>query len=320
MTPRRVVGVTGDTEGIPTIGSVGLFTMPDDLVPATKAIRAWANAGLDPDDLPDVRTGADVFASECRKQETRRRNGVEVEIKVDVVADDPDEIVYQFTRMVRDHAQKVIEHPKALTLAFNKALEQIEVRELEDYDKLRGIEEAVREGFAQHAKDLSGQKIRNSIRDLLLRMGATNLRRKAGGVYFIPNDYLDGGQSAPTAPVLDGIAKFLDTMYEGDADFYRIPLAAEDAFKDMVGKHFMLNVNEALGATVEKAVNRLRQGKGRGVRKDLMDNLRNERRRLFHMIEQYDSLVGLERTDIEANLRDLDKALNDLDQLQGGDA
>jgi hypothetical protein len=316
---RNVVGVTGSTDGIPTIGSVGLFTMPDDLVPATKTIRAWANAGLDPADLPDVRSGADVFASECRKQETRRRNGVEVEIKVDVVADDPAEIVYQFTRMVRDKAQRVIEHPKALTLAFDKSAEQITVRQLEDYDKLRGIEEAVRDGYAKHAQDLSGQKIRNSIRDLLLRMGATNLRRKAGGVYFIPNEHLVDGKPQPTAPVLDGIARFLEDLYGGDADFYRIPLAAEDAFKDMVAKHFALNVGEQMEATLLKALNRVRAGKGRGVRRDLMSNLYNERRRLAGLVQQYDELVGLDRKKLDADMRDLDKALEDLEDLQDGD-
>ena len=84
----------------------------------------------------------------------------------------------------------------------------------------------------------------------------------------------------------------------------------------MVRKHFVINANEQARELAERAINRVRAGKGqRAVRTELLTNMWNERRRLMGAIEQFEQLVGLEMQDLEANVKDLDRALEELDKF-----
>jgi hypothetical protein len=75
-------------------------------------------------------------------------------------------------------------------------------------------------------------------------------------------------------------------------------------------------VNEAAAELTQKALNRVRTGKGeRGVRSDLLANLYNERRRLAASVRDFNGLVKLEQKEIKANLKDLDDALAKLQDL-----
>ena len=146
------------------LGKLVTSSLTDDFIPGPHLVRTWAKHGLDVTDLPDQRSSLHNFQSACRSVETRRKAGGGVEVKVDEVVNDSRECVYQITRMVRDKALKVIEHPKAMTIAFDKKLETLSVRELEDYDVLRQLEDDVRTHYAKNAKAIPGQKIRNSVR------------------------------------------------------------------------------------------------------------------------------------------------------------
>lgn len=306
-------------KGQQLLGWLTTFSHPDDFVNGPKAVRSWASNGLDVNDLPQQRHGFHIFQSACRSVESRRRNGQEVEVHVDEVLHDDRECVYQVTRMVRDKANRLIEHPKAMTLAYEKATETITVKELADFDALRGIEEQIREDYKRNAKKIPGQKLRDCVRGQLLKMGAQNLRRKAGGLYFVPETYsltVNGrSKRAETKPLLDGLAAVLDDLYGERGDFYAIPLISEESAQDMVRKHFTINVNERAREAMERAVQRARAGKGRGVRPDFLANLWNERRQIAASIKEFDGLVALERTDIDQNLRDLDEALNKLQEV-----
>lgn len=319
------VVATGKTlKNVKTLGSLVTFTFPDESKNGPRVVREWAKAGLDVTLLPDQRHGFHIFQSACRSVETRRSNGHDVEIKVDEVLNDGDECVYQITRMVRDKANRLIEHPKAMTIAFEKSTDTITVKELEDYDALRGLEEGIREHYKKNAKNIPGQKFRNAVRDQLLRVGAQNLRRKAGGLYFVPAEYrmkANGSEKKlPTGPVLDGLAQVLDSLYGERADFYTIPLVNDESAQEMVRKHFTINVCEQAREAMEKALQRVRKGKGdRPVRSDLVANLWNERRKIAGAVEQFDSLVNLERGEIDKNLADLDDALAQLGELADGE-
>jgi hypothetical protein len=309
-----------DAHGTAELGKLVTYSMTDDFIPGTKLVRCWAKHGLDPTDLPDVRSGLHNFQSACRSVETRRRNGAGVEVKVDEVVNNNTECVYQVTRMVRDKTLKVIEHPKAMTVAFDKKLETITVRELEDYNTLRQLEDAIRTHFQKNAKAIPGQKIRNSVRSTLLKVGAQNLRRKAGGLYFVPHQYsvagpAGGTKMADTQPTLDGLAGVFEELYGHRGDFWTMPLLDSADAQKMVAKHFAINVAAASEDLLLEAVNRVRAGKGRGVQPQLRTRLWNERRKLGGQIEQFSKMVALERADIEQNLRDLDKALAELDDL-----
>jgi hypothetical protein len=309
-----------NTAGQTELGKLVTYSMPDDFIDGATLVRLWAKHNLDVNDLPDQRSGLHNFQSACRSVETRRKNGAGVEVKVDEVVNDANECVYQITRMVRDKTLKIIEHPKAMTIAYDKKLETLSIRELEDYDALRGLEDAIRTHFAQNAKAIPGQKIRNTVRKVMLDIGAQNLRRKAGGLYFVPREYraANGGGGTklkPTQPILDGLRAVFDELYGERGDFWSIPLLNDEGASEMVAKHFAINVNTAAREAMEKAIQRVRKGKGRGVYPELLNGLWNERRRLHGQVAQFEKLVSLEKQDIEANLRDLDAALNELQEL-----
>lgn len=319
MASRKKMTAVSEDFGGELLGRLGTFTLPDEGVNGAKAVRVWHKHGLDVNMLPNVRQPAHVFQSACRSVETRKRdNGHSVEIKVDEVLNDSSECVYQVTRMIRNKSEKLIEHPKAMRVNFDKTLGTITVDALEDYDALRGIEEEIRSHYEKNAKKIPGQKVRNAVRDTLLTLGAQNLRRKAGGLYFVPKMYRVGeeGKETDTKPVLDGIKATLAELYGERADFYTIPVASDEDMRAMVRKHFIINVNEAAAELTLKALNRVRQGKGdRGVRSDLLANLYNERRRLANDIRDYKAIVGDEMKELAANVKDLDAALTKLQDL-----
>lgn len=309
--PKGAVAVTGSTEGLPILGNLVTYTLKDEAIPGTRLVRVAGKHGLDVDLLPEKRTGADVFASACRSVESRRRNGVEIEVKVDQVLHNSAEIVYQITRMVRDRQERVIEHPTAMTLAYEKATEDINVVELEDYGELRELEDAIRKHYTANTKNVPSSKVRNFVRDVIRTLGGQNLRRKAGGLYFVPHEFR-GHESATT---LDGLKGFVEELYGDDGDFYTIPLVGDEGAREMVRKHFVINIREEARATMERAVQRVRAGKGRGVRADFVANLWNERRRLAGALDEFDELVNVERSSVDEDLRDLDNALQELQDL-----
>lgn len=319
--PKNAVAVSEGVAEKHMLGRLATYTLPDEGVNGAKLVRIWHQHGLDVNDLPQIRQPVHVFQMACRSVEDRRAaNGGSkaIEIQVDQVYEDAAACVYQITRMVRDKANKVIEHPKAMRVTFNKDMSTIDVDALEDYDTLRGLEEQIRKHFEKNGKTIPGQKVRNAVRDQLIRLGAQNVRRKAGGLYFVPKGYRvgDQGDQEPTKPILDGLKGALADVYGDRADFYTIPVASDAGMKEMVRKHFTINVNEQAAELTLKALNRVRTGKGeRGVRSDLLANLYNERRRLATAVRDFHGLVKLEQKEIKANLADLDGALAKLQDL-----
>lgn len=322
---KNVVAVDEDFDESQILGRLVTYTMPDEGRNGAQVVAAWHARGLDINDLPDARQPVHIFQSACRSVETRRReNGATIEIKVDEVLNSQSECVYQVTRMVRDRVERLIDHPKAMRITFTKDTSEIAVDELEDFDALAATERQIREHFEANAENLVGQKIRNAVRDVCLSLGAQNLRRKAGGLYFVPKEFRKGKAMAPTLPVLDALQGFLSDIYGDRADFYVIPLANREAQRDMVRKHFVINVLERAHALEEKALNKVREvqsGKNkRKVRDELIANLYNERRLLLHDFSQFQQLVGGEMGDIETTMRELAQALDQLTDVANGEA
>src|SRR4051812_13215174 len=218
-------GTTLDRDSI--LGFISLFTVPDNPVPGAKLNRLWTAEGLDAALIPDARKAADVFAQACRQVETRKAGtnpAHRTEVKVDEVSNGPDERVYQITRMVRDQTNQVIDHPKAMTLALDKpaadggadAANCIKVipRDPATFGALKGLADSVVAYYDKNLTTVPGQKIRNAVRDYMKILGAENLRRKSGGVYFVP---------VSGADTLESLERVLDKLYEGAADLHFIP-------------------------------------------------------------------------------------------------
>lgn len=302
------------------LGRLAFYTLPDEERNGAKLVRAWAKHGLDLDDLPEARQPVHVFQSACASVKSRRAtngNDDRIEVVTDEVHNNGGSkgtCIYQITVKVWDQANRVIEHEKAIRATFDKGKSEISFDHLGYKDpRLAEIEKAIRKNFDANAKTVPGQKIRNAIRTTLLKLGAQNMRRKAGGVYFVPVAWQPNGHAELTKPTLDGLRAMLKDLYGADADFYTIPVVNDEGAQEMVAKQFTLNVREKTQELMVKALSRVRKGKTeRAVREEMVANLYAERRRIAGAVQQFEKLVELEKGDIEANLRDLDEALTKL--------
>lgn len=321
--PRSAVAVGEELDEDLILGRLATYTLPDDPRSGTKLLRSWAKHGLDVDDLPEARQPVHVFQSACasvRERDRRNGGGRRTQINADEVENTTARCSYVIGVKVWDLANRSIEYDRGMRVCFDKHTSEITVEPLDGWDdKLRSVEGSIREDFEANAKTVPGQKIRNAVRAQVLKIGGQNLRRKAGGLYFVPKEYTDGDRAKPTLPVLEGLAGVLADLYGEDADFYMIRMAGDEGERAMVRKHFVINANSQASELAAKAINRVRAGKGqRAVREELVTNLWNERRKLMGAVEQYRELVGLEMQDIEGNLRDLDDALAQLQEFADG--
>lgn len=305
-------GTTLDRDSV--LGFISLFTVPDEPVPGTKLTRLWTAEGLKKELIPDARKAADVFAQACRHVETRKAGtnpSHRTEVKVDEVSNGPDWRIYQITRMVRDQANQVIDHPKAMTLSLDKhaaeggaaAVDCITVKPLDPttFGVLKGLADSVLAYFDKNLTTVPGQKIRNAVRDYMKILGAENLRRKSGGVYFVP---------VSGADTLESLERVLAKLYDGAADLHFIPQPSTRAVTDMVARHHALNVVKECDEMIARITNRLRSG-GK-VRKDLLTNVMQQRRELGVRSREYADLLGGEQKKLTGHLETLDDQVEKL--------
>lgn len=318
--PKNAVAVSeGALDPDQFLGRLTLCTIPDREVKGSTLLRSWAKHGLDVNDLPEARQPVHIFQTACASVKQRRAHntgGERMAITADEVADNST-CDYQIGVKVWDVANKVIEYQRDMRVTFDKNTNAITVDDFSHEPRLRAIEDAIRSHFDANAKTVPGQKVRNAVRQTLLRLGAQNVRRKAGGVYFVPTTYLvtvnGRGETHPTKPILDGLQGVLGDLYNGDADFHVIPFANAEGEREMVRKHFVINANERAAQLSMKAINRVREGSGkRSVRSDLLANMENERRELLFAVDQFKELVSVEQSDLEVTLRELDESMRKL--------
>jgi hypothetical protein len=325
MARSGLANVVGVSEGaVPEealLGRAATFTLPDEERSGAQLLRTWAKNGLDVNDLPEARQPVHVFQSACASVQQRRTtlgDGRRAEIRADEVENNG-ACSYQITVKVWDLKNVTIEHEKAMRVRFDKQASAISFDMLGFSDpRLRDLQKRIREHFDANAKTVPGQKIRNAVRAQLQAIGGQNLRRKAGGLYFVPMEWQPRGKRKrePTRPVLDGLKGVLEDLYGDRADFYVIPLANDEEMQAMVRKHFVINVVAQAEEMTLKALNRVREGKGaRGVRQELLDNMRGDQRMLLGAVHQFDELVTLEKQNLTQHLADLENALRALENL-----
>jgi hypothetical protein len=298
------------------LGFITIFTVPDRPVSGTQLAKLWAREGLDPKMIPEARRPVDDFRQACRAVETRKggntANGHKTEIKVDEVTNHGDECVYQITRMVRDMANQVIDHPKAMTLFFNKPRAEVDhssancvtvtPQDPATFGALKGLADIITSAYDKNVgKSVPGQKIRNAVRDYLHIVGGTNLRRASGGVYFVPKTGVD---------TLEALERICDDLYGHDADFGFYPQPSTKAAAAMVADAHVRNVQSEADEMIARITERLKSnGK---VRKDLLTNLVQRRRELGALRKRYIDLLGGEQKLITEKLSMVDDQLEKL--------
>lgn len=322
MTPDLVVVSEGTINEEMLLGRICFFSLPDDNVPADELLRLWQENDLAEELLPEVRQPVHVFQSACASVKSRAGNGNgREEIRSDEVENNSKRCSYQITRVVWDLDNRVIEHEKALRLEFDKTTQKVRSERLDHFDPaLNELEDRVREHYDANMTKVPGAKVRNAVRNTLIASGAQNLRRKSGGLYFVPREIPGTGSKAtegtPTLPILNGLAAVAEGLYDDRGDVHTLPCVNGEGERKMLRKHVAINAAEAAQKLAQKAFGRVRQAAtDRAPRQDFVDNLWNERRVLLQSLDHFSELVNLEQADVHQSLRELDTALEELQQL-----
>jgi len=304
--PKNLIAVK---DGAPNVmGYITMFTVPDRFVSASKLGRAWAANALPTHLIPADRKAVDTFKNACRSVETRRTSSNRtVEVKVDQVEETYSECVYQITHMVRDHTQRQIDHPKAMRVVFDKMAETIvyEVLSKKYASGLDQIEAAIDDHYTTNLATVPGSKVRSAVRGLMNTVGAVNVRRKSGGVYFVPVD----GKGE-----IDNLTNVLDFLYGADAEVHYIPCADEAYHLEMVQRHFTMNVSQEIDETIARTADKLIAD--RKMRSDAVGNLLVRRKELGDLRTKYAGIVGDELATVNEKLELLDKQLKALVEQQ----
>jgi ABC-type Na+ transport system ATPase subunit NatA len=162
--------------------------------------------------------------------------------------------------------------------------------------------------------------VRNAVRHTLLACGAMNLRRSSGGLYFVPREIPGTGDKAtegtPSLPILKGLEAVAEALYGERGDVHTIPCVNGEGERKMLRKHVALNIKEQAAQAAQKAFARVRESMSdRAPRQDFVTNLLNERRLIMQSLAHFQELVELEGSDVKQSLAELDKALEELQNL-----
>jgi len=295
------------------LGVCALYAMPDRPVPAHTLASAWAAEGLPPKLVPDGRRPVHVFQRAC--ESVKSRSGVPsanrlVEVASDLVSHQDGVCVYQITRLVRDKANQVIEHEKAMTLVYHSDRadtdpNQIEVivRDAESYLALRDTEQKVRDYYLSHLETVPGKKIRDAVRGALLSVNGISLRGRSGGCYFVPKAGISTCES---------IQRVLSHVYNDPtaAFLHALPWLDSDGMRQIVQQHHEVSVRERAEALTAELSERLTSDKK--PRADYVANKLNERREIGQQVREYAALLGEKAELAMEALRIYDDKLDDL--------
>jgi hypothetical protein len=324
MSPRKaknVVAITpgGDITMDHIMGFYALYTVPNEPVSTTKLNRLWVAEGLPHDLIPHERDAKHNFMHAVRQIETRSRNtdsasGERKEIEVDPVTETKDRVVYQVTSLIRDSLNEVINHPKAMRVVYDKNAQTITSESLDkntglDDAELEALLQRVQDTFDSNATKIPGARVRASIRGLMKEVGATNVRKKAGGVYFVPKDAKES---------LDSLDRVIEGLWKGEGELHLIFAANAEGEKELVERHFTVNVSEEVDALMAEATEALK-GEGRKLRKDRVGNMLRERAVLGNQRSKYAELLGMSLEETETKLDLLDQQLEKLVVNMGAD-
>lgn len=315
--PKNVVAVTpgGNITMDHIMGFYTLFTLPNEPVSSAKLHRYWVAEGLPPNLIPTSRQAKNTFQQAARSIENRSRktdaDKKRTEIEVDPVVEDVNRVIYQVTKLKRDQFNEVIDHPKAMKVTFDKKTETISwepLDKLEDMDEsdLKGLFDLIQNHYDRNAKKVPGARVRSALRALLKEVGGTPIIRKKsggiGGIYFVPKDGRDYLDSAQTV---------LSELYGDDAELHLIFAASADGERELVERHFTVNVSEEIDKLMAEVTESLRR-EGQKMRSDRVGNILANRKMLGEQREKYAALLGTSLEELETKLDLLDQQLESL--------
>ncbi len=304
--PRDIVAATpgGKITQDMILGFIAMLQVSNAPQSAAKLRRLWLAEGLDGKAIPKQHRPTSVFQVACRSVQTRKTNSDRIhEIKVDEVLENEAECIYQITQLVRDKDKKLIEHPKAMRITFNKKTGAIEDEPLDKatYKSLKSLAQDIRDEFERNSSKVPGSKIRRAIRDTLRDQHATLIQNK--GVFFVPK----AGKVT-----LDSISNVLSGLYphHGNGDLFILPCANDKPQREVIGEEFRAEISEQIDALLAEVSTRLKAEKP--LRKDRQTSLVAERRRLKEAHERYKNMLDDKLLVVGEKISLLDDGLEEL--------
>jgi hypothetical protein len=320
----HLVAVTpgGDITDEMIAGYYSWFSIPEDLIPLAKVRKAFKDAGLDVDVLPNERRPEHVVQEACRRVERVEQNGHRVEIRAEQVDRNSTELVYQITRHVQDKANRVIDHPKALRVVYTFDGGRLGFEALDNaaMSDVQALADEIQDHVSKNATKMPGHKLRTIIRHYLEDAGAENMRGGSGGVYFLPkvnpiptwNRLYKHHQNAIDGNwLLDAMMAVLTTIYGTKADMHKLPCVNDDGQRAYLKRKFMENCADDLKSFRDECVELVadKDKRVRGYRADLRDRLINQRAQMDARRAQFADILGETLDELDRDMKLADKAL-----------
>lgn len=316
-TPVSLQGLVATGKvGKGTLGFLTWFSIPDETVGLRRLKQVLMVHGLPPSLAPRDQKAINTFKRAMREQEGRHReNGSIRETDVRQVVETPEDCVYQISTVVRDYDERVIDHPKALRVVFNKTTEDINFNPLKGVPRTEVIPmmESIQDFYDKNASKVTGARVRGVVRNYLRGepdeqrgvegLSGENLRGKAGGIYFIP---------ARNGENLSALSDALEELYHGRAYLHAVPLADGATEREIVRRHHVANARAEMKESMARIKGLLSADRDRAPRSDVVANEWANFRALQRRATAYSTILKDEQEEIEEMAGILKKQLDKL--------
>jgi hypothetical protein len=296
-----MVAVSG-IKGIKLLGFLTWFSVPDEAVGLRRLKQMLAVHGLPPSLAPKDTKAINTFKRAMREQEGKHRdNGHTVEIAVAQVVETPDDCVYQISKMVRDLDDRVVDYPKAMRVIFNKTTEDIRFNPLGGVSRAEVVEmmEAIQDFYDKNSSRVTGAKVRGIIRNYLKEepdeqrnvegLSGENLRGKAGGIYFVPEQHADQ---------LRALSEMLAELYSGRGYLHAVPLADSATEREIIRRHHLANTRQEMKEAIADVKGLLSSDRQRNPRGDVIAHHWSKYHALIRRTGKYANLLKDEQDEI----------------------
>jgi hypothetical protein len=319
---KNMIAVASDDKQAKKLGRVVWYSVPDKDVSARRCRTKWGGAGLEMKlrSLPKEPKLADVFQRSVSEQKGRHKlnDGSLVETTVGLVDEDGDEILYQVTRIARDKDERRLLYQAGVRVYFNKEKQEWSGKPMTDVQdsvprrQAMEILASIEEAMERNLNTVTGSKIRMLVRDYLqdtteekrgvFGLSGTNLRGKAGGVYFVPEKYLDQ---------VEGLSEFLSELYDepGVGFLYSLPMADSRTEREILREQLELEAIPDIEKATGTVRHLLRQDRDRAVRDDVKDHWQAELAKLRRRAAEYANVLGEEQENITDHIAVLEKQI-----------
>jgi hypothetical protein len=318
---QGAVAVSADADVKP-LGFITWFSVPDEQVSLRTLKRQLILHGLPRELAPKDAKALHAFQRGVVALDGKHRytdqDGTERirEATVDMVAQTPEDIVYQVALTVRDLEERIVEYPKALRVIFNKQTEEIKFNSLGEVRQRRelfSIQEYITRFVESNASKVTGARVRAVVRNFLQNepdeergiqgLSGENLRGRAGGVYFIPPQH---------RTLLEQLAEMLDSLYKRKAYLHFVPMADGASERQIIARHHLGNAVEEL----EEAIAEVRAlgdpSRDRKPRSDAVAAAWAKYHAILRRTQKYERILEDSQDDIESKARILKGALDKL--------